>query len=174
MQYFFALGSNPELSQAEIASVLKRQSMPFEQVLRTTDVLILDIEAELADDFIKLLGGTIKFGIIEKTAKQVSPELLYGLLQPNTDSKFHFGISGYNGFRPSHKLGLSIKKLLKADGLSVRYVTGKENPLSSVIVEKNKLVSESGQEIVEIKNKNEFIVGKTLAVQDCEFYSKID
>jgi tRNA G10 N-methylase Trm11 len=175
MKYFFALGSHSDLSIAEIQAVFARFNYKYHEILISHDIFILESEKTISNDFIKQLGGTIKFGeIIQETNQTPLAKDLASLVSYNDPEKFYFGISTYNANIKSHKLGLELKKLLKARALTCRYVTGKENPLSSVIVKKNKLTTRNGIEFIIIKNQQTFYIGKTLEVQDFEFYSRID
>ena len=70
-------------------------------------------------------------------------------------------------------LGLKIKKILKADGLSVRYVENREAILSSVTVEKNGLTGRGREFLIQQNGKN-FSLAKTEAVQPFEEFSARD
>jgi len=59
---------------------------------------------------------------------------------------------------------MEIKKHLKNQGISCRWVVSREKNLSSVVVEQNKLIFK-GIEIVLIGEKEKISIGKTLAVQ---------
>ena len=88
-------------------------------------------------------------------------------------NKFHFGISTYNFSTNLNKIGLQIKNQLKQKNISSRFVSSKENPLSSVIVQKN-ILNKNGIEFVILKNKNQYFLGQTRSVQDYEMNSKLD
>jgi tRNA G10 N-methylase Trm11 len=173
MKYFFTLGSHPQLSITEIKAVLNRLDFTFEKILTSDSIIIFDCQKKLEPQILNQLGGAIKFGEILTTAKQVQPAEIFELLKP-TDKKFYLGLSSYDCKIKLLNLGLEIKKLFKENGLSYRYVSSKENPLSSVVVEKNNLTSDHGAEIIIIGNKGQFFIGQTLAVQDFENYSKLD
>ena len=173
MKYFFALGAHSKLSIAEIAAVLRRKRFDFERIFTDDSMLIINCAAELEPTIINELGGTIKFGEILSAVKQVTPENLFSLLKP-TDKKFYFGLSAYGCKLKLLRLGLEIKKLFKQQQISCRYVTSKENPLSSVVIAKNNLAKENGAEIVIIKHGANYLLGQTVSVQDFENYSKLD
>jgi tRNA G10 N-methylase Trm11 len=79
--------------------------------------------------------------------------------------KYCFGISHYGKSNlPVFPIGLSVKKILKENGVSCRLVTSKEKTLSSVVVEQNKLTRQ-GIEIVLIEEANTLYLGYTEAVQ---------
>lgn len=172
--YFFALGTHPKLSMAEIKSVLNNQKISFEAVFNTDKIFVIKAK-EIKPEFIDQLGGTIKFGEILLMTPKVEADQLFELINYNEDEKFYFGISTYHtGQIKLLPLGLEIKKRLKQNNIACRFVTGKENPLSSVIVAKNKLTQTNGFEFVIIENDNKFLIGKTQSIQNFEKYSKID
>ncbi len=176
MQYFFAFGNHPEISLAELQAVLERENINAKLVFNQNDIAIFDIKEILTLGFLKQLGGTVKFGpIIGQTT--TSADLKTELLKyaPKFTEKFNFGISLYTGLNINvNHIGLSFKKEIKNTGGNCRFVVGKENPLSSVIVEKNKLFPPDGVEFVLIKQEKNVFIGQTAAVQDFEFYSEID
>lgn len=120
----------------------------------------------------KRLGGTIKIGEIIGEIKNVSelPRLISKTIK-NSEGKFYFGISDYNGFREQEvkRAAMEIKKEMKKSG-PVRWVISKEKVLSSVIVKTNKLL-QNGAEICLFESG---FVGKTLAVQEFEEYEERD
>ncbi len=173
MQYFFILGRHADLSLAEIQATIKRQKNESKALFFGHDWAILDIKKELQPEaFINLLGGTIKLGVIIEKTSQINSEQIARLISPS-DKKIFLGISLYGFQYNLSKLGLEIKKILQGQGNKVRYVTSKENPLSSVVVQKNHLLDQ-GAEIILIKNGANYFIGKTLAVQPFEQFSKLD
>lgn len=189
---FFILGSHPELSKAEIESVLGRSCpAPQKQVLFVDDA---SLDAVLLQ---QQLAGTIKIGrvigeaesYIEENAATLIASLASGAGGKN---KISFGISVYDigaekktesirrrqgyGGQVAHDrddLGKSVKKILKEAGRPVRYVSSKEAELSSVIVQENDLLA-SGGEYCLFVDKDKIIVGKTEAVQDFKAWSVRD
>ena len=173
MEYFFILGNHPELSKSEIQSVLEKQKISYSQTASEATFLILEIEHDLNGiEFINQLGGTIKLGKVIEQIGQPTPQALVKEIEID-DKKINFGISVYNNNLDPNKLGIQIKRLLKEDGHKARFVTGKEQPLSSVIVKKN-ILNKQGTELVLLKHKNHFYLGQTLAVQPFELYSQLD
>jgi len=82
------------------------------------------------------------------------------------DGKFKFGISVYGDLKLNEKkMGMEIKRILKENGISSRWVISKEKQLSSVVVDTNKLVTEKGMEVVIMRMGEKIFIGKTLAVQ---------
>jgi tRNA G10 N-methylase Trm11 len=145
MRYFFVLGNNPALSAAEIISVLGSK----EAHLISGNILLLENSATDTLKLIKRLGGTIKIGAIstevdrhnnEKIKQAMLNIIEEDLEEKGEASKYCFGISHYGKSKlPVFPIGLTIKKILKQNGVSCRFVTSKEKTLSSVVVEQNNL-----------------------------------
>lgn len=171
---FFILGRNTELSKAEILNEFKKTPI----AAQSADFLILDLE--LAEEQInalqKKLGGTIKIGEIEMEAmdKKISEEELFNLVESiahtNGWEKIFFGFSFYGDFLPSdgknyQRIGLNIKSQLKDSSIAARFVVSQEKNLSSVIVQKEHLITR-GVELCFLKDGANVYLGRTLAVQD--------
>ncbi len=173
MQYFFIFGNHPELSTAELLSKLKTENINYSIIDQDADFLILDIASEFnQNQLISELGGTIKIGLIKKKINDLSPNTIAHEVEA-TDKKINFGISLYNKQTNLNKLGLQIKKLLKEKNVKCRFVTGKENPLSSVIVQSN-ILNKQGFEFVILKSDKAQYLGLTQTVQPYELFSHLD
>lgn len=178
-QYFFVLGTNPELSFAEIAIVLGIK----EKRLISKDLLVFESETEIIPEkLIKKLGGIIKIGVFhEELDKPSELDLQLSLAKiaskakgAGGEGKFCFGISAYGeSLQKPLVLGLELKKYFREQGLSCRFVTSREPQLSSVVVTQNKLIGK-GIELVIAKKDGKVLVGQTLAVQDFKDLSKRD
>ena len=170
MQYIFTLGSNPDLSIAEISAFFNNKKIN----LLNNNILILESEKELdVNNIIKKLGGTIKIGLVEKNIINDREEIIktceeiidQKIEKNNSTGKFHFGLSYYSSKKNNIKpIAMEIKKYLRSKKISCRWVDSRDSILSSVVVEQNKLLK-NGIEIIIIKNNNRLIIGKTLAVQ---------
>ena len=172
MKYFFILGNQPDLARAEIEAVLRRMKITGQVTAVESTFLFLETETELsATELIATLGGTIKIGQVLGGVDVLNAESISRFL-PTSDKKIVFGISNYNLFFNIQKIGLEIKRLIKNQGGAARFVTSKEYPLSSVIVQKE--ILNKGLEIVIMKAGGALYVGKTLAVQPFELFSKLD
>lgn len=131
-----------------------------------------------------ILGGVPKSGVVLRAEDKLSPELLAGILRPCiiAGKKFHFGLSVY-GLTPNmaggvsrsdfKRIGLTVKKILKQAGHSVRLVESKSANLSSVDVVKNKLLA-GGVELCIFTVPGGYLIGKTEAVQPFAEYSRRD
>lgn len=164
MKHFFISGTHPLLSLAEIASLFEVENISL-------NWFITKNESKLNPETIKSLGGIIKFGEIVSSCPNLGEldEIIYQkLIDLNRDSKISFGLSFY-GFKTKDffklkKIGLNIKKNLRQDKISARVVSGENNQLSSATVENNNLIKK-GAEFVILKNGDEILIGKTIAVQ---------
>lgn len=182
MQTFTILGSNPELSLLEIKGLTGADPVFSTNLVAVFD----DINVELTKLNDKL-GGIQKIGHIVGSIKRESRTELVDFLTSmiigaNYDGKIIFGISIYEFGDPKRAralqkdkdaIGLEIKKVLKASGQPVRYVTNRDPNLSAVTVTKNKML-ESGGEFVFLVREREILIGLTSAVQDYEDWSKRD
>lgn len=154
------------MSAAEISAVF-----PLGKIKLLDNGLIMETGDEIdAKKIIRRLGGTIKIGIISH-ALIIKNEIdlldkITGLIDAEKiEGKFKFGFSNYGGRKLNLKrLGMELKNFLKESGISCRWVTSREPVLSSVVVEQNKL-ADKGMEIVILKDGEQTLVGKTLAVQ---------
>ncbi|MFA6537073.1 MAG: DNA methyltransferase [Patescibacteria group bacterium] len=163
MRYFFILGRAADLSKKEIQQKLQTQKISFSLIDEGSTFIIIETKNEIAPEIIKALGGTIKIGkILEQIEKNdLTAKKIAEYLKPS-ESKFVFGLSGYGADISIEKTGFTIKKILKNNGASARFVTSKEYPLSSVIVQKE--ILNKGAEIVILQGENLYL-GQTLAVQ---------
>lgn len=171
-KYFFVLGSNNDLSLAEIKALF-----PNNAWYKYGTVVISEFQAELnIANLINSLGGIIKIGEIvnefslanrRALSDGVKNEIILSAKKNEAEGKFNFGFSFYEDNRVPgdfFKLGLAVKKDLKSIGISSRMVTSREKILSSVVVEQNNLISK-GVELCLITDKRGIFLGKTLAVQ---------
>ncbi|HAM88207.1 MAG: putative DNA methylase [Candidatus Falkowbacteria bacterium GW2011_GWC2_38_22] len=167
MTYFFELGSNIALSVAEIAAVF---GMKENYRLIGGKILLFEDALSFAEEkAIGKMGGVIKIGeLFERKIKNINIKeclpFLEELILGKTE-KICFGVSYYGRKKINIKhLGMDIKSLIKERDGNCRWVSGKENVLSSVIVEQNRLLTK-GFELIIIETENGFYLGHTKAVQ---------
>lgn len=172
--YFFIFGNHPSLSAAELVSFFINKRMDYQIRHSGHDFLVLRL-GDIANEINKYLGGTIKHGLVLGEYNDLpTVSNLFELMSPyvSQDKKFYYGFSFYPKFQAKNKqsdlfrLGLSLKTELKSHGQKVRLVNSKEVNLSSVVVSKNKLLTDQGAEIILLQVNNKLLVGRTLAVQD--------
>lgn len=180
-KYFFVLGTNPELSLAELKAIFPNNKWEL-----CASVAMADFSESLdAKKLMSVLGGTIKIGEMIKTVSLANRHALSDLVKKELfleakklkdNLRFNFGFSFYGQKRlpgDFFKLGLAIKKDLRQIGIASRMVTSRDPILSSVVVEQNKLI-EQGVEVCLISDKGKVNIGKTLAVQPFKELSKRD
>lgn len=180
MKYVAVLGRQAGLSVAELESVFG-------------DYYILPVSGQAvaiaSDNILDLaprLGGTVKitkvlteissknWGDLENYLKKNVP-LYLGYLP---EGKLTFGISTYDiSVTPAriNATALSLKKIIKNAGKSVRIVPNKENALNSAKVLYNKLTGDKGWELVFIgTDKGSTILAQTVYEQDIDAYAGRD
>jgi len=170
MLYFFILGRQPILSLAEIFSTFREEANLIDYF---DNFAIFAFKKELNPvEILDDLGGSIKFGqIIKEDIKNIKEIIFNSLFRQNKENKIFFGISVYGKSEVNpFVLGLEIKKKIKENNRSCRFVTSREKVLSSVVVKKNKLLSPFGAEFVILGSEKRQYLGKTLAVQEFEEY----
>jgi tRNA G10 N-methylase Trm11 len=181
------------LSIAEISQVLKED---FRVVELSTHILIIESQKELpAEKLQQRFGGTIKIGQIIKTSANqdllafradiidlLKQARLDSAAQSRLDKKIFFGFSLYplaphellNKYHSQIKvLAMETKKALKKISLSSRWVSSKDESLSSVVVQKNKLLTQ-GAEFCFLVSHNKIYLAKTLSCQQVDEYSHYD
>ena len=179
MQSVLVLGRQPELGLAEVESLYGSAA-----VLRAGDqAAIVDIDPCLlafdrlggARKFAKLLTilETVSWKEIERFLIKVSP----AQLETMPEGKMHLGISSY-GFNETvgqiEATGLTLKKVLRKTGRSVRLVPNKATELNAAQVIHNKLTSPNGWELLFIRDGERTIVAQTVKVQDIDAYARRD
>lgn len=174
----FIFGSNPQISLAELAAVIGSGALKL--IFRECAVAELPDDADIPA-LQERLGGTVKIGqVIEKLKENELAGALKKAL--NEENKHIFGISAYSAGSSTNikaiqekmkRIGLGLKKEFKAAGRRSRFVVSREDNLSSVAVVKNKLLAE-GAEFLVLAGAKEFILGKTLTVQDFAKYNLRD
>ena len=175
-KYLFIFGNHPVLSLVELESV-------FELVGKkaTVEMIVKDIAMVVVNDELdiiwwqKRLGGTVKIAKIKtQVLETMIGETIKQLCQPDKNKKFIFGISSYNQIKTdTNKIGMNVKRSLVDRGIKTRFVVSRENILSSVIVNKNKLLTD-GEEFILVKIGNEVMIALTESVQDFAAFGERD
>lgn len=177
MRHFAIFGTHPRLSLAEIKAVKPNLDAP---ILSGAAGIFEDADWDGAM-LMNRLGGTVKLGdivgeypVADLTAEQVVSLLLE---TPRAD-RVVFGLTVYGGTPAAkkrfEKLPLEIKRALKANDKSARWVTSEgDAPLSPAAVSKLKLTTE-GYDIVVIIHGETASIGFTSHVQDADYWSERD
>ncbi|HSX36950.1 MAG TPA: hypothetical protein VLG13_02440 [Patescibacteria group bacterium] len=179
MQSLMILGRLPGLGLAELESLYgagKVRSVGEAAAVVDVDPCLLAFDR---------LGGSVKFckvlteldttnwKEIENFLVKVSP----GHAQRLPEGKMQLGLSLY-GFKESVRqieaTGLTLKKVIRASGRSVRLTPNKEPELNSAQVYHNHLTGPTGWELIFVKDGNKTVVAQTVKVQDINAYSSRD
>lgn len=179
MQSLVTLGRQPNLGLAEL------ESLYGAAVLRPVGehAVVVDVDpCLLAFD---RLGGAIKFckvlttldtthwRDIEKFLIKVSP----GHSEQMPAGKMQLGLSVQGldvGIRQIEATGLTLKKVIRKTGRSVRLIPNKEPELNSAQVLHNHLTGPTGWELLIIRDGVQTIIAQTVKVQDITSYTTRD
>lgn len=175
MSQIAILGRQNQISLAELESVYGAKA------LTPVGELACIVDAAISID---RLGGTIKVGellaelktndlnIIEESAQKIVISHAQKL-----SGKFQFGVSIYGRKMKPYdvqKFGLSIKKALRAEDISVRLIPNKSQELNTAQITHNKLTSSQGFELLVVQYKNTVYLARTTQVQDIDAYTQRD
>ena len=175
--YFFILGNHPELSIAEIEALNLGDIVFYSrEILLVGRPNFLD-----AQNLIKEIGGTIKIGEVRiATPITTSPDDLIQQVQElilkewGESKKIILGISNYTNKKLDlRKIGMTIKKYLRLDGMGVRIVGMNDQKISAPTLAMNRVL-EQGVEISLLQNDTEILIGLTRAVQPFKYLSDRD
>lgn len=179
MQSLMILGRQPSLGLAELESLYGSAAViPVDGLAALVDVNPSSVEFDS-------LGGSIKYGKmltildttdwrgIEKFLAQTIP----GQADTLPEGKLTLGLSVY-GLRVSpagvQATGLTLKKVIRKSGRSVRLVPNNELELNTAQVLHNRLTGENGWELLLVRYGDKTILAQTVGVQDIESYTVRD
>ncbi len=177
IQSICILGRQPALGLAELESLYGGAHVqPVGQFAAELDIKV---------DFSRLGGSTrlaavvaeipsTNWKLVEKELQKIVRSAAFAV---PAEGKFHFGLSAY-GFAISpaklSALGLTLKKLIRSRGVSVRVVPNNEPALNTAQVYHNHLADEHGAELLIIADKDRSVIARTIAVQDIDNYTLRD
>ena len=172
------LGRQPALGLAELESLYGA-----EHLRPLPGAALLDVPADKIN--FKHLGGTIKVAhlltILPSPAWADSYEYLTinipNHLRDLPEGTFTLGVSVYGLDINVKKLGadlLSLKKIIRTSGRSVRIVPNKTLELNSAQVLHNKLTHRGAWELLLVRDGSQVYLAQTLFVQDIEAYAARD
>ncbi|MBL8122127.1 hypothetical protein JNM87_05255 [Candidatus Saccharibacteria bacterium] len=181
IQSVCVLGRQPALGLAELESLYGAESL----IAVTSHVAGLSLVAEDID--FGRLGSSTKLAKVlamvpRSDWNSAEKELIKlarssALIVPSS-GKFHLGLSAY-GFDASPAkltaLGLTLKKIIRSRGVSVRTVPNVEVELNTAQVYHNHLSDKHGAELLIVRtNDGQTIIARTVAVQDIDSYTLRD
>jgi tRNA G10 N-methylase Trm11 len=166
--YGFLLGREFKLSVAEILSVFPN----IETIYQDKQLLLGDniSEKEILEKASRL-GGTIKIIALSTTDKSVE-ELIYERA-PEPGNKYQYALSTFGIKKPLKEVLMKVKKGLKADSISARFINKDFKNVSSAQI--------IGELLIRRQTDFNYIVtdaatyfGQSIWVQDIYAYSKRD
>jgi len=170
------LGRQPKLGLAELESVFgstKVQPIGSSAALVETEVDIKRFGGQLKTaEFLTELD-TADFGKLIDFTRKALPEYLTDI----PEGKIKFGLSFYDfNVQPAkiNASALSLKKVVKNAGRSVRIVPNTETALSTAQTLHNQLTSPVGIELVFVRHSNKTFVGRVTGVQNINDYTLRD
>ncbi len=175
MSTLLITGRIPDLSIAELESLYGSSA-----VTRLGDHALVDSDVDFAR-----LGGSIKsaefMAVVESTNAQkvfdYCRKALPDYIQTIPEGKIKLGVSLYGLSMPVQRLNanvLSLKKVIKQAGRSVRAVPNTDPALSSAQTYHNALTSPLGLELVFIAYEGQTYIGHVKNVQDIDSYTARD
>jgi len=174
--YAFELGRQKELCFAELKNMLGEKSL----VEKNLDTAIFELEG--VEGMMDQLGGTIKIiEILGETSKQNIEndieKILNDIFKGHEKKKVTFAISKLS-FASQHEINIKnllifSKKILKNLDLTGRFVNkGPSSPPSSTIFKAG--ILKKGIDLCIIKGQKKWLLGRTVAIQNINDYSKRD
>lgn len=187
MKYAFVLGREPGLSTAELIATLKAADVGFDpkNAVYSPAIMVAETEKPLDAAFFHALGGSIKMAeVLGVSEKNLEDDLFNVLNGMGSETSLDFGLSLYSteaipsrnyksleyGLKP---LSLTLKKRLKENGRSIRVVLNDQPALTSVQVDKNRLLAKGG-ELMLLIGQGAARIARTIAVQAFEDFSERD
>lgn len=170
------LGRQPAIGRAELEALYG--SSAVRAIGETAAVVDADV------DFARL-GGTVKAAQLIDTVPSNNPQKAFDLcrrvlkefVSDFPEGKIKLGASLYDLSMPLPKQNantLSLKKVLRDAGHSVRVVPNTEAALSSAQTYHNQLTSDLGCELVFIRDGNTMLIGRVTHVQNINEYIERD
>lgn len=154
MEYLFELGHQPHISASEIATVLQTKNIAFTKKMQDSQWLTIRTQGTLdIQQLQNQLGGTVSIRENLSISPSVDNISEYLAKTTNPGSKIQFSLSGPN----NKKIALTIKKNLKSQGHSVRYI----EPKNSATILYNGLVAKKSDLLI---HQNELWVTRGIQV----------
>jgi tRNA G10 N-methylase Trm11 len=176
----FLLGRQPAIGLAELESVLGAEHLR----LASERIVACDLTPNQIN--FSRLGGSVRLArpIAQLQAKswpQMLNEMsraLAGILDTlPLEGKIKLGVSAIDisvGAKQLFAAGLTLKKVCKQQGRSVRLVPNNEPELNTAQVLHNQLTGELGVELLLLKDGRKTLLAQTVAIQDIEAYARRD
>lgn len=177
-KFFFEAGSFQDLSYAELLSVFNAFEIDTDGISRFSDKIFIinnkRFSREMGLKIFNRLGGFIRFGEIVEDLDTFLDEFI------ERGTKVVFGISVLDSQESFDinfvkKLSRNLKEGFREAGVSSRFIDSRNKTitLNSAQFKKNKILIK-GFELCLIDNGKEKIYGRTLEIQNIDFFIKRD
>ncbi|MDQ5885799.1 MAG: hypothetical protein QG628_196 [Patescibacteria group bacterium] len=178
-QSVFILGRQPALALAELESLFGADN-----VRPVSDIAAI-VNSEPKSVTFNRIGGSIKLAGMLTELQTTDWNKIMSYIEISLpkhltfipEGKLKLGISVFGlrvDYSTINRSALSLKKIVKASGRSVRVVPNNEPALNSAQVIHNQLTSNLGLELLIIRNGDATILAQTIAEQDIESYAARD
>ncbi len=179
MQSLIILGRQPALGLAELESLYGADKLQ----LIGNQAVAIDLDPQQIN--FARLGGMVKFAKVLTALDTTNWDDIQNFLESVAaghaanlpEGKLRLGLSVYDFDVSPQRLqatGLSLKKVIRFAGRSVRYVPNVDTALNAAQVLHNKLTQKLGWELLFVKHGSQTIVAQSIAVQDIDAYRKRD
>ncbi|MEO6077460.1 MAG: hypothetical protein ABIP54_01625 [Candidatus Andersenbacteria bacterium] len=173
MNYTFFLGTNPILSTSEIEAFFARMKTQYE-ITRSKPAYLRITADSLPDHMGSFLGGTIRITKdITSWHHMPSAQEIVNSLAPLPE-KWVLGLSVLSGSVSVKKLAIEIKKSAKAHGSKLSFIEPKGSSLNAAQVLFNRLTHEPNMDLSIIRIDQEYILIKTIHMQNIANYELRD
>ncbi len=178
MPHFFVFGSFPEISLAELCQAIGLFDGASIESASWAGAMVEHLTDEQTLVLFHRLGGTTRVGrLVDTVARKELEPTLTKLVSALVSERIHFGISMLGGGLPTNQvqgIGITIKHALKEQGRPSRFVVSRDPMLSSVVVQKNHLLTKGAEFILRSATPQSFDIIQTLAVQEFEEWGSRD
>ncbi len=179
MQSIYILGRQPAIGISELESLIGP-----DYIRPVNSIAVLSDKPSDYVPFNRLGGSTRVCKVLTSLPytdwKKIEAYIIDAapnLLQYAPEGKLHIGVSTYGmniGARQINASALTLKKVIKAAGKSVRMIPNSGSELNAAQVLRNKLTSTNGWELVLIRDGNQTILAQTIQIQDIDAYAARD
>lgn len=180
MKSVFILGRQPAIGRAELESLFgSEHTEPWGEHALAVDIAPSDVDFTRIGSSIRLCKSVDTCNVTSwpQVAKQLAHELPRYLDTMPLEGKIKLGLSVFGlhvNERQLFATGLTLKKVCKQAGRSVRLIPNTEPALSSAQVLHNQLTGELGLELVLVAHEGKTYITQTVAVQDITAYAARD
>ena len=202
--FTFFLGTNPRLSASEIIAALTRLGYSYTVIARTSNWIRIDAPDGLPNDFIKILGGTIRISTdVASWPTMPSPDEVLSALAP-LPAKWELGIGFIDMSQNIRSMGIALKKAARAHGSRLSFIEPRSasrsqgnaggkfhhkanhssgsrqavgthsSLLNAAQVIFNKLTHDPNKELIFLQHEGVIILMRSIAMQDIASYELRD